>query len=64
MFRRVAAGTSRPLLHVRRVTNTSEEIYKNLGLQMPTGKEEDEEVEGGHQKFRIESKVAMQYTVW
>ena len=48
LSRGMTASTSRPLLHVRRVTNTSEEIYKNLGLQMPTGKEEDEEVKGGH----------------
>ena len=31
-------------LQICRVTNTSEEIYKNLGLKVPTGNEELEEV--------------------
>jgi len=31
-------------LQICRVTNTSEEIYKNLGLEVPTGNEELEEV--------------------
>ena len=39
-----APGHGRHALQICRVTNTSEEIYKNLGLTMPTGKEEDEEV--------------------
>ena len=49
---RLAQHSSRRLnLQICRVTNTSEEIYKNLGMKMPTG--DEEMLEAGLSRLRM-----------